>query len=488
MVNEIVYMDAAETAERIRAKDVSPVEVARAHLERIESVNPKLNAIVTHAPGVEERAREAEAAIMRGEVWGPLHGVPYTIKDCVDTAGIRTTQGSRLFADNVPSEDATVVKRLKAAGGIMLGKTNMPEFAFWWETGNAIFGFTDNPYKKGYTAGGSSGGEAAAIATGMSPLGIGSDVGGSIRLPAGHCGVVGLKPTHGRVPLTGHHPNMLLRYMHVGPMARSVRDIALAMEVIEGPDGIDSYCVARQQSAVSSQQSARQTRNVPASGSRIGRLPTTNDQLPLRVAWCAEGGFDPVDPAVQATVRNAAKALADAGCAVEEVGLEWWRELDGQTMTLSIYSAEGTQYLAPIIKGREELLAPPMQRRLKMVDPTFEDYLKANADVDRLRARVAELFRSYDILLLPTCPLPPLPHDTREPVVNGRTVHPRSTLRLTVPFDLTGSPAVSLPFGWTADGLPIGVQLVGRHWEDGTVLQTAAALEVSAERRIVNLE
>ena len=211
MSEDICYADATELAERIRSKALSPVEVVDSFLGRIETVNPSLNAIVILADGATERARQAEAAIMRGETWGPLHGVPFTIKDCVDTAGIRTTRGSRLFESHVPNDDATVVRRLKDAGGILIGKTNLPEFALWWETDNLVFGRTENPWKAGRTPGGSSGGEAAAIASGLSPLGVGSDLGGSIREPANYCGIVGLKATHGRIPLTGHWPETLLR-------------------------------------------------------------------------------------------------------------------------------------------------------------------------------------------------------------------------------------------------------------------------------------
>ena len=199
MSDAICYANATELAARIRAKDLSPVEVLRAHLQRIDALNPTLQAIVTLVDGAMDQARQAEAAMMRGEWWGPLHGVPFTIKDCVDTAGDRTTRGSQLFANYVPNADATVVTRLKQAGGIFMAKTNMPEFALWWETGNRVFGFTQNPWKLGHTAGGSSGGEAAAIAAGLSPLGVGSDVGGSIRQPAHYCGIVGLKATHGRI-------------------------------------------------------------------------------------------------------------------------------------------------------------------------------------------------------------------------------------------------------------------------------------------------
>ena len=241
MSDELYYADAIELAERIRLREVSPVEVAQAHLDRIDAVNPALNALIAFPDGVMDRAREAEAAVLRGDNWGPLHGVPFTVKDCVDTAGVRTTRGSRLFEDHVPSADATVVQRLKDAGGIFIAKSNMPEFALWWETDNLVYGRTENPWMAGRTPGGSSGGEASAIAAGMSPLGIGSDVGGSIREPANYCGIVGLKATHGRIPLTGHWPEALLRFMHVGPLARSVRDAALGFNLMAGPDGLDHY-------------------------------------------------------------------------------------------------------------------------------------------------------------------------------------------------------------------------------------------------------
>ena len=225
MSDDLVFAPATELAEQIRSKSVSPTEVMQAHLSRIESVNPKLNAIVTPDETAMDQAREAEDALMRGELRGPLHGVPFTAKDSVDVGGLRTTRGSRFFENNVPDADAVVITRLKGAGAVFLGHTNVPEFVFWFETDNAVFGRTENPWKLGRTTGGSSGGEAAALSSGMSPLGLGSDVGCSIRLPAAYCGVVGLKPTHGRVPLTGHWPDAisLLRFMHVGPMARTVQ-------------------------------------------------------------------------------------------------------------------------------------------------------------------------------------------------------------------------------------------------------------------------
>ena len=391
MHEEICYLDATEMAQRIRSKALSPVEVVKAHLERIEEVNPKLNAIVTLPGGAMERAVEAEAAIMRGEIWGPLHGVPFTVKDCVDTAGVRTTRGSRLCADRVPEADAPVVTRLRGAGGIFIGKTNMPEFALWWETDNLVFGRTNNPWDTERTTGGSSGGEAAAIAAGLSPLGIGSDVGGSIREPANYCGLVGLKATHGRIPLTGHWPDALLRYMHVGPMARTVRDTGLGLTIMAGADGLDSHAL-----------------RVPAPelGDLSARLPG------LRVGWCAEGPFAPVATEVQQTVAKAASALAELGCRVEPEPLANWERWSPQKITGIIFAAEAVHALKPLVTGHEEELAPPMQRLLNNPMPSFPDYLQAMAECELFKQDMARYFTEFDLLLCPAGPLPAHPHDS----------------------------------------------------------------------------
>ena len=466
MSEDIYYADATELAERIRSKLLSPVEVMSAFLDRIEAVNPKLNAVVTAADDAMERAREAEAAVARGDVLGPMHGVPFTIKDCIDTEGVRTTRGSKLFEDRVPDVDAPVVRRLKDAGGILMGKTNMPEFALWWETANAVFGRTENPWKASRTPGGSSGGEAAAIAAGLSPFGVGSDVGGSVRQPAGFCGIVGLKATHGRFPLTGHWPETLLRYMHVGPMARSVRDIDLGLSVMSGSDGLDHYASA-----------------LPPYG---GSDPDA--QLPrLRIGWCADGPFAPVAREVQNVVGQAALALEELGCDVEPASLDTWGELDPQEMTNSIYLAEGN--LEQIIAGREEQLSQPMRRRAAFPMPAFSDYLDALEKVELLRQDTARLFSRYDRLLCPTSPIPANPHDpisletgimdnpASTITVDGQVVPGKNALRAAIPTNFTGSPAISVPFGWSGDGLPIGVQLIGPHLAEAVLLQAASALE-----------
>ena len=460
MSADIYYADAATLAGRIRRRELSPVAVAEAHLERIAAVNPRLNALVAFPNGVMERAREAEDALMRGELWGPLHGVPFTVKDCVDTARVVTTRGSRLFANHVPDADATAVRRIKDAGGIFIAKSNMPEFALWWETDNLVYGRTENPWLAGRTPGGSSGGEAAAVASGMSPLGIGSDVGGSIREPANYCGIVGLKATHGRIPLTGHWPETLLRFMHVGPIVRSVGDAALALSIMAGPDGIDHYALP-----------------VPAP-----QLAPLESAAGLRVAWCAEGPFAPVDREVQDTVAGAAAALGELGCVVAPVELSDWESWPGQQISARIFAAEGSRYLDPIIEGRRDLLAPSMQRRLNIPLPEYGEYLEAVEQVELLRASLMALFARYDLLLLPAGPMMAHPHDRRRHEI-GRApgvidaAPPRHALTCTVPFNLTGSPALSVPFGMGGDGLPIGVQLVGRHFDEGAILRAGAALE-----------
>ena len=339
MSQEIYCADATELAAKIRTKVLSPVEVMRAHLERIEAINPKINAVVTLAADALEQAQKAEDALMRGEIRGPLHGVPFTAKDCFDSQGLRTTRGSLIFSDLVPAADATALRRLREGGGILLGKTNLPEFALRAETSNKVFGCTLNPWNLERTAGGSSGGEAAAIAAGLSPLGIGTDLGGSNRLPSHYCGIVGFKPSHGRVALTGSWPELMCRHMHVGPLARTVRDVALALALLAGPDNRDPYAV-------------------PAPMA----LPEEGDFAiqGLRVGYFQEGPFAPVEREIQQVVGRAAASLQDMGCVVEAVEFDW-RERLAIDVCMAMVVAEGEYYLRALVQGREEELSASNQ-------------------------------------------------------------------------------------------------------------------------------
>ena len=458
MSEDICYAPATELAAKIRQKVLSPVEVVQAHLERIEQLNPMLNAIVFFAGDPLERAKEAEKAVMRGDELGPFHGVPYTLKDCIETAGLRMSLGSKIYDGYVSRQDAEVYTRLKAAGGILLGKTNMPEFALWWETDNEVFGKTRNPWDLDRMAGGSSGGEAAAIAAGLSPFGLGTDLGGSIRAPASLCGVVGIKPTLGRIPYTGIQPQTLLRAIHVGPIARTVGDVALGMSVLAGADDVDIY-----------------TPPVPVPD----YTPLDVDLGRLKVGWSPTAGV-PVEPEVQQRVSEAAAALGEIGMNVEPVEIPALTGKNASAISTIIYTMEARRYSAPTIAGRESELTPMF--RARFVDGntfTMDEYLNASEQWEELRREVKEFFTRYDIFLCPTVPMPAYPHGQNEFQIEGRDLAGRHTLRITLPWDLTGSPAISVPFGFSFDGLPVGVQLVGRHFDELALLQVARGLEAS---------
>ena len=456
MTQDICWLSATELAEGIRSKTFSSQEVVQAHLDRIATLNPTLNAIVTFAPDPLALAKEADAAIARGDELGALHGVPFTLKDCVEVAGLPATQGSKILADNISTGDSTVYKRLKGAGGILLGKTNLPEFALWWETNNLLFGATQNPWKLGYTPGGSSGGEGASLATGMSPLGVGTDLGGSIRQPSSFCGLAGLKPTLGRVPYTRVVPQTLFRAIHVGPMARNVQDVALALSIMAGPDGEDIYAPPVP---------------VPDYTDLDGPLPK------LRIGWSPTGGT-PVEEEVQKVVAKAADALSVLGMEVDPVEIPGLGTNDAQVISSAVYTVEGKAFLMDVIKGRESELTPLLRKRyIDAPAKTFDEYLEASFNWESLKWEVGEYFTRYDIFLCPTVPMPAYEAGREEFVIDGKTMGARHSLRATVPWDLTGSPAMNVPFGWSEEGLPIGVQLVSRHFDEHTLLRVAKALE-----------
>ncbi|UQD73389.1 amidase [Bradyrhizobium japonicum] len=457
MTDDIVRMDATRIAQLIARRELSPVEVMQAHLDRIAAVNPKLNAIVTLADGAMEGAGTAEAAVISGAQLGPLHGVPFTVKDGIDTAGVLTQRGSPIFRGRVPDIDATVVARLKAAGAILIAKTNPPEFSYSIETDNLLTGQTNNPWNLDYTPGGSSGGESAAIAAGMSPLGVGSDLSISLRGPAAHAGIVGFKATHGRMPMTGHWPRVPRRFWHIGPMARSVRDVALAYSLMAGPDGADGFSISS-----------------PCLDTGVGTKSTRQ----LRVGWMASPGFfGPIDPEVVATVKAAAQALSSAGYHVEQVRLPVVEQTDANSVLWQLQQMESQPEFEKVTAGHEAEIFRHAKLVLDAPDTPIADFVAAEQAIERLRDSFAEYFQRYDVLLCPVTPFPATKHGLNDVVVDGVTVSPFHVMSATSPFSLTGMPALSMRFGTSRDGLPIGVQIVSSWLAESTVLKVASALE-----------
>jgi aspartyl-tRNA(Asn)/glutamyl-tRNA(Gln) amidotransferase subunit A len=452
---QIFYRDAAELARLIRTKELSPVEVVEAHLGRITAVNPKVNAVVTlMGEAALKDAKAAEKAVLNGDVLGPLHGVPFSIKDALDTAGVLTQRGSKLFAGNIPDRDATSVARFKAAGGIPLMKTNLPEFSAWTETDNLVTGRSNNPWNLERTPGGSSGGESAAIAAGMSPIGIGSDVAISVRGPAAFTGIAALKATHGRIPYTGHYPTVTSHWWHVGPMARTVRDVALGYSILKGPDGIDGYAV--------------HPRNADSSdNSNAGR--------PIRVGWVSDAAFGPVDPEITAAVKAAAAQLADLGCDVEEVTLPFLG--DPLSTLMTVVYGEIVPYVKALAAGRESELHEIGKGIVGMDNPSFADFIAAEAKAEALRSAFAGYFQKYDVLLCPVNPMTATPHGAQELIVNGEKVSWLHVMRATSPFNVTGLPALSVPYGFSSESLPINIQLVAKWLDEATILRLGALLE-----------
>jgi aspartyl-tRNA(Asn)/glutamyl-tRNA(Gln) amidotransferase subunit A len=457
MSTEIIFSDATRLAELIRTREVSPVEVVQAHLDRIGSVDPSINAIVTVADGALEAAKVAEQAVIEGRKLGPLHGVPFTVKDSIDTAGVLTQRGSPIFKGRVPEADATSVARMKGAGGILLAKTNLPEFSYWIESDNLLSGRSNNPWDLTRTPGGSSGGESAAIAAGMSPLGLGTDLAISVRGPAAQTGIVSLKATHGRVPMTGIWPRVPRRFWHVGPMARSVRDLALAFAQLAGPDGHDGFASS-----------------AALFDAGVGASP----KRPLKVGWLVEPGFGPIDPEVAATVKAAAEALKDAGCVVEPVRIPALERDFALDVFNRLHVMEMKPAFAEATAGRKpDELYKMAKTMLSLPDTSMKDYIEAEQAAERLRDGYADYFRNYDALITPVLPIPAHKHGVTEFVINGQKVDATYLQGATVPLNVTGLPGLSMRFGTSREGLPINVQLVGSWLAEQTILHLASVLE-----------
>lgn len=418
---------------------------------------------MTVADGALEAARRAEAAVLAGEELGPLHGVPFTAKDSIDTAGVLTQRGSPIFKSRTPDRDATSVARMKQAGGILLAKTNLPEFSYWIESDNLLSGRSNNPWDLERTPGGSSGGESAAIAAGMSPIGLGTDLAISVRGPAAQTGITSMKATHGRVPMTGIWPRAPRRFWHVGPMARSVRDIALAFSQLAGPDGQDAFASS----------------TVPFDAG-IGRQPYRQ----LRVGWMVGPGFGPVHPEVAATVKAAAETLKGLGVSVEHVGIPALEK----DFALDVFNRLHVMEMKPAFREatagrREDELYKMAKTMLSLPDTSMDDYIDAEQAAERLRDGYADYFSRYDALITHVLPIPAHKHGVEEFVIDGQTVDATYLQGATVPLNVTGLPGVSMRFGTSKEGLPINVQIVGMWQAESTILHIASLLEnVSSTR------
>ncbi|HEX6190153.1 MAG TPA: amidase [Pyrinomonadaceae bacterium] len=465
MSDELTTKSATELVALIRSGAVSPVKVVEAHLRRIERVNPSLNAIVTIAEDAIDRARVCEAALMSGNGVGALHGLPVTVKDTIDTAGLRTTSGSRIRAHHVPRQDALSVARLKAVGAIILGKTNVPEMAVPYDCDNPVFGRTSNPYDLSRTPGGSSGGEAAAIAACLSPAGLGSDLSGSIRVPAHFCGIAGLKPTIGRVAMDGHTPaapGVVALGATIGPMARRVEDLALLFKVLAEPTQFE------------------------AAQNGIDGL----DPTPLRgsrVAWYTDDGVTSVSDEIRAAVQNAAKALTDAGLQLTETtppGIS-----KGSRLWIDLFSRAANSEIAALYQGREVEAGPQVARLLREFNdspPAFAEKIEraerlaeAVLERERLREELLQWMRTTGLILAPVGATAAFAHGAQRVEVSGKSISVFRAFSHSQTFNVLGLPSVAVPAGRTASGLPIGVQVVGRPFEERNVLSAAAIIEAA---------
>ena len=452
-MDNFIYASAKSIAQAIQDKDVSAVEVVQAHLDRIDEVNGRLNAVVRLcADRALDEARSADAALARGESRGPLHGVPMTLKDSHDTEGVVTTGGTMGRREFIPQRDSTVAARLRAAGAILLGKTNTPELTMAGETDNLVFGLTNNPYGLDRTPGGSSGGAAAIVSAGGSPFDMGSDTGGSIRDPAHFCGIAGIKPNSGRVSRTGHVVDYTMgaqdSYTQIGPMARYVEDLALTLPIISGLDGEDPAIVPM-------------PLGDPA-GVDIGRL---------RVAYYVESnGYRSPTVETKAAVHRALAAISDSVASVEERFPEPISRLP--ELRPRVDDGDGWAWCQRLLDraGTTEP-SPTLLRSMAAAQPvTTAEFTRAMEDLDRYRSDMLGFIRDYDVIICPTVATPAPVHgstcqeDYRDAFYSG-------------PYNVTGWPATVVRCGTSPEGLPIGVQVISRPWREDVSLALAARIE-----------
>ena len=451
---ELCEMSAVELARRLARKDVSARDVLRAHLDQIDRVNPRVNAIVTLvADAAMAAAARADEAFVRGRPSGVLHGLPVAHKDLVDTAGIRTTYGSPIFRDYVPSQDALIVKRMRAAGAITVGKTNTPEFGAGSQTFNTVFGATRNPYDVTKTCGGSSGGAAVAVATRMLPLADGTDLGGSLRNPPAFCNVVGLRPSPGRVPEPGSWSPLAVS----GPIARTVADVALLLSAIAGPDDRSPLSIDQD----------------PA----MFRAPLETDFKGVRVAWWRGLGGIPFEPEIRRVVDRARTIFADLGCIVEDAEPDF-SGLD-QAFPALRYALTHSR-CAPVLRSHPDSLKDTIKFEIAQAERTTgADLGCALLRQAQMFEQSSEFFRRYSYFVLPVTQV--LPFDVNMPYPTEIAGTAMTTyidwMRSCWYVTMMSNPAISVPAGFSASGLPVGLQIVGRHRDEWSVLQLAHAFE-----------
>jgi len=464
---EICYMSAYEMADKIKNQEITSEEITEIIIERIEKINPIINAYCT--PTFElarDMAKKADKAVKEGEKLGLLQGVPISIKDETETKGIRTTYGSLLFQNNVPREDEAVVKRLKDAGIVILGKTNTPAFGYKGETDNLIFGVTKNPWNLERTTGGSSGGAAGAVASGLGPIGIGSDGGGSIRIPSCFCGLFGLKPTYGRVPQNSMKMmGYLGTFVHKGPLVRYVKDAALVLDVIAGQDDSDRYSVPKPRY------------------SYVEKF----DEKPnkLKIGYSLDLGFaEALDPEVEKFVLNGIQKFEEFGWLVEKSRIKL---RNPESIFITIWSSGFAYSLGPYLESVKEKMDRGLIDMINLGLSFSTKELKiAEIQREMIYEEICNIFRKIDILITPTLACPAfelgksqINMETMKTNINidGKNVSSTGWLPFTYPFNASGHPAASIPCGWSSNGLPIGMQIVGKKFDELTVLQVSKAFE-----------
>jgi Asp-tRNA(Asn)/Glu-tRNA(Gln) amidotransferase A subunit family amidase len=455
-MQDITTQSAVDQLALLASRKISPGELAEEHIRRIEQLNPRINALIDFDS---DRVRAQAAAMDTSSTRGPLYGLPITIKASIAVAGHRCETGSLVHQGHIPTEDATIVARSRHAGAIILGTTNCPEFLMAYETDNRLYGPTSNPWDLTRTAGGSSGGESAAIAAGLSAAGFGSDGGGSVREPAHFTGICSLKPTPGRIPARGHLPACAGPFSllgAIGPMARTIADVQLLFRILSGQDTSD-----------------------PLGAPVTHRHHSIDDLKLIPIGYFEDDGHTPVTLETRQAIRETVRSLRRQGFhlepfrpqALEAARQLWWK----------FFVRSGAMLLSPLVAGRESQLSPIFQEFLAIArkEPplTGDELLTAWAESDLVRARLLEEMRRFPILITPVCSVPAFRHGERSWNIDGQLVDYLDAMRFTQWFNLLGAPAAVVPVGWSSEGLPIGIQIAGRPYEDEIVLGIAAAIE-----------